>query len=190
MFYKNHNFLLHFSVFWYDGHKSSHQSSVFNKILSGWQLDQVSEIHDCIREWLRLHPLSARENFTDFCHCRNFKTYPRVSHCVHPGSPIRKKWRTYHDCKKETPTKVNLHKLEEKLSNWFCVRCDTKWHATEICRCQCPFGGIRSSVYQIKSQRNYVLNSTLPLNYSCERSPWNPLNRGWMGPCTSLDILK
>lgn len=111
MFYNNHNFLLHFSVFWYNGHKSSHQSSVSNKILSGWQLDQVTEIHECIRDWLCLHPLSARENFTDFCHCKNFKTYPQVFHCVHLGSPIRKSGQTYHDFKREAPTKANLHKL-------------------------------------------------------------------------------
>jgi hypothetical protein len=71
-----------------------------------------------------------------------------------------------------------------------CVRCDTKWHTTKICRYQCPFGGISSSAYQTKSQRNYVLNSTLPLNYSWKNNHWNPLNRGWVGPCTSLDILK
>ena len=82
----------------------------------GWWLDQVIKIHECIRKWLCLHSLSAWENLTDFYHCKNFKTYPRVSHCVHLGSPIRKKWQTYHDFKKEAPTKANLYKLEEKHS--------------------------------------------------------------------------
>jgi hypothetical protein len=72
--YNNNNFLLHFSVFWYDRHKSLHHPLVFNKILLGWQLHQVIEIHQRFRDWFRLHPLSAQEDFIEFCDCKNFKT--------------------------------------------------------------------------------------------------------------------
>jgi hypothetical protein len=92
VFYNNNNFLLHFSVFWYDGHKSIHHPWVFNKILSSWELHQLIEIHQCFRDWLHLHPPSARQEFTEFCHCENFKTYPRVSHSAHVFSLVRKKW--------------------------------------------------------------------------------------------------
>lgn len=91
--------------------------------------------------------------------------------------------------RKKLQLKLIYINWRKNIPNWFYVRCDTKRHATEICKCHCPFGGISSSVYQLKTQRNYVLNSTLPLNYSWEKSPWNPLNRGWVGPCTNLDTI-
>jgi len=54
--------------------------------------------------------------------------------------------------RKKLQLKLIYKNWRKNIPNWFCIRCDTKRHATEICRCHCPFGGISSSVYQIKSQ--------------------------------------
>jgi hypothetical protein len=50
---------------------------------------------------------------------------------------------------KAAPTEANLRKLEkETFVTGSVLKCDTQWKTTEICGCQCSFGGVGSLLAQ------------------------------------------